>query len=121
MIIAHVAAGSIWTLLSLAVATTRRAPRALVALQLLAAVAALLVGVTLWHALHAGPFGPTEHLLVVGTLCAFVALGLQLGVAPALLGSPESRLATGSLVLYRVSALLLVLAAAAMIGSLYAR
>ena len=115
------AAGSLWALLSLVTAATRHAPRALLALQMLAAFAALVAGVTLWHALHAGRFGPTEHLLVIGTLCAFVALGLQFGAAPALLGSPAARLVAGSLALYRGSAFLLVAAAAAMVGSFYAR
>ena len=120
MIYAHVLAGALWTLLSLAVAVTRRAPRALLGSLLVAALVALLTGITVWHALHAGPFGPVEHLLVVGTLCAFLALGLQLGIAvPALLGATEARLAGGSLMLYRASAVLLVLAAAAMAGSHY--
>lgn len=120
VIAAHVAAGSLWLLISLAVAVTHRAPRPLLVAQLAAAFVALVAGITLWHALHAGPFGPPERLLVVGTFCAFIAMSFQIGLAvPILLGNAMPLFEAGGLLIVRLAAALLLSAAAAMTGSLY--
>ena len=111
--------GAIWTLATLAIAIFRVARPAWLRLMLVVALLNMAAGIYLWHALHSGPWGPTEHLLVVGTFCAFFALGLQ---APIALTIPQSsrRLEGPSLAIIRVTALVLLAAAAAMIGSRYA-
>ena len=79
----------------------------------------MLAGIYLWQALHAGPWGQPEHLLVLGTFCAFLALGLQAPVAFTQ-ASNVRELAGPSLAIIRVTAVVLLAAAAAMIGSRYA-
>ena len=115
----HVAMGATWTLATLAIAITRRVRPAWLRLMLVPALLNMLAGIELWHALHRGAWGPTEHLLVVGTFCAFVALGLQAPVAFTL--PRDTRLVEGpSLAVIRVTAVVLLAAAAAMVGSRWA-
>jgi len=42
-----------------------------------AAVIAVVTGGVLWFYLHHGPLGTPGHLLAIGALCAFLALGVQ--------------------------------------------
>ena len=115
----HMAMGATWTLATLAIAVTGRARVAWLRMLLLVALLNMLAGIALWHVLHAGPWGPPEHFLVVGTFCAFLALGLQAPVALTQ-ASDLRRLAGPSLAIIRVTAVILLAAAAAMIGSRYA-
>lgn len=108
--------GATWTLSTLVVAITRAARPAWLRLMFVAAVLNMLAGIDLWHALHRGHWGAAEHLLVAGTFCAFIALGLQAPVAFTL-PRASRRLEGAPLAIIRVTAGLLLAAAAAMIGS----
>ncbi len=117
MVIAlHVAMGATWAVTTLGVAGFGRASAAWLRLMLIVAVINMLAGIYLWHALHRGAWGPSERWLVVGTLCAMIAIGLQ---APIALTMPPKtrRLEPAALWVYRATALLVVTAAAAMIAS----
>lgn len=112
----HVAMGATWTLATLAVAVTGRGSRRWLTALLVVALVNMSAGIYLWQALHAGPWGVTERLLVVGTFCAFVALGMQ---APAALTYPRGarRVEGPSLAIYRVTGVILIGAATAMVAS----
>ncbi len=112
----HVAMGATWLLATVAVALTSRARPLSLKLMLGAALLNMLAGVYLWHALHAGPWGPTERLLVTGTFCAFAALGMQVPVALTL-PRKTRRLETPALWVYRITAILVIAAATAMIAA----
>ena len=112
----HVAMGMTWMLATLVVAATGWARLRWLRLMLGAALLNMAAGVYLWHALHAGPWGPAERLLVLGTFCAFVALGMQAASAFTLAAGAR-RLETPTLWVYRVTALLVVVAATAMIAA----
>ena len=118
-IVAHVGAGGIWLVATLLVSVTGQGRRVWLRLFLLLALLNMLAGIYLWHVLHAGPWGTVEHLLVVGTFCAFLALGLQAPVALAQ-ASDQRRLVEPSLAITRASAVFVVAAAAAMIASRFA-
>src|SRR5262249_35340708 len=67
--------------------------------QMGAAAMAVVTGGVLWFYLHHGPLGTPGHLLAIGALCAFLALGVQgmmaastLRKLPALAESEGSRL-----------------------------
>src|SRR6266496_6206431 len=45
--------------------------------QMGAAAIAVMTGGVLWFYLHHGPLGTPGHLLAIGALCAFLALGVQ--------------------------------------------
>jgi hypothetical protein len=45
--------------------------------QMGAAAIAVVTGGVLWFYLHHGPLGTPGHLLAIGALCAFLALGVQ--------------------------------------------
>ena len=112
----HVAMGAAWTFATLFVAATGRArPRWLAAVLGLALVN-MATGIYLWHTLHAGPWGDRERWLVVGTFCAFVALGVQTAVAFTL-PRDTRRLEGPALAIYRVTAAVLVVAATTMVAS----
>ena len=115
----HVAMGATWTLATIAVAITRSARRAWLRSMLVVALLNMLAGIYLWHALHRGTWGAAEHLLAVGTFCAFVALGLQVPVAFTL-ARDARRLEGPPLAIIRVTAGILIATAAAMIGSRWA-
>ena len=94
--------------------------------QLGAAAIAVVTGGVLWFFLHHGPLGTQGHLLAVGALCAFLALGVQGMVgAPALrklsaLGEAEGsrlrqRVATGE----RIAAALLMITVTCMAAARY--
>ena len=103
-------------LATLFVAITGWARAVWLRLVLVIALFNMLAGIYLWHALHAGAWGSPEHWLVVGTFCAFLALGVQAPVAFTL--PPETRrLETPALWVYRLTAFVVVAAATAMIGS----
>jgi hypothetical protein len=91
-----------------------------------AAAIAVATGGVLWFFLHHGPLGTQGHLLAVGALCAFLALGVQGMVgAPALrklsaLGEAEGsrlrhRVATGE----RIAAALLMITVTCMAAARY--
>ena len=117
-IVLHVAMGGTWVLATLTVALTGWARPLWLKLLLGAALINMLAGIYLWHALHAGPWGPTERLLVFGTFCAFIALGMQTAVALTLPPTTR-RLERPALWIYRVTAILVGAAATAMIASRY--
>src|SRR5262249_24967435 len=54
--------------------------------QMGAAAIAVVTGGVLWFFLHHGPLGKQGHLLAVGALCAFLALGVQ-----GMVGAPAQR------------------------------
>lgn len=112
----HVGMGATWALATLVIAATGWARPLWLKLMLGAALLNMAAGVYLWHALHSGPWGATERLLVLGTFCAFVALGMQAPIALTL-PAQTRRFETPTLWVYRVTALLVVAAATAMIAS----
>lgn len=112
----HVAMGATWLLATLVVAVTGWARPLWLKLMLGVAVLNMAAGIYLWHALHAGPWGATERLLVLGTFSAFVALGMQAPMA-FVLPAETRRLETTTLWVYRATAVLVVAAATAMVAS----
>src|SRR5215472_3226486 len=65
--------------------------------QMAAAAVAVMTGGVLWFYLHHGPLGTPGHLLAIGALCAFLALGMQGMVgAPALRKLPAPAESEGS-------------------------
>ena len=89
-----------------------------------AAAIAVVTGGVLWFFLHHGPLGTQGHLLAVGALCAFLALGVQGMVgAPrklSALGEAEGsrwrhRVATGE----RIAAALLMITVTCMAAARY--
>ena len=115
-IIVHVVLGVAWAFATVVVAITGWGRAPWLRLILVLALVNMLAGIYLWHALHRGTWGPSEHLLVVGTFCAFVALGLQ---APVAFTTPRGarRLESPALWIYRATAVLVLAAATAMIAS----
>jgi len=93
--------------------------------QMAAATVAVMTGGVLWFYLHHGPLGTPGHLLAIGALCAFLALGMQGMVgAPALrklsaLGESEAlrhRVARNQ----RIAAVLLAITVTCMAAARYA-
>jgi len=93
--------------------------------QMAAAAVAVMTGGVLWFYLHHGPLGTPGHLLAIGALCAFLALGMQGMVgAPALrklsaLGESEAlrhRAARNQ----RIAAVLLAITVTCMAAARYA-
>lgn len=114
----HVVAGLVWMLTTIWIAVSGSARKELLGLQIGAALVAILDGIGLWHALHAGRNGSTEHWLAAGTFCALIAIGPQLAIAgPALVRPAAQPMTGGALMLMRATAILLVLAAIAMAAS----
>jgi hypothetical protein len=70
-----------------------RGAEALFRPQMGAATVAVLAGGYLWSQLHAGPEGPSEHVLGIGAMCAILAAGVQ-GM---LVGSTARKLRNGTI------------------------
>lgn len=117
LICVHVGAGATWLAVSVTIAARRAVGRWFGAAQAGASALTLLAGILLWHALHSNGMGPPEHWLVVGSFCAFVAIGLQAGVVATV---ARGRLSTAQLGLHAASVAVLATAAAAMVASRFA-
>src|SRR6516164_1336860 len=77
--------------------------------QMGAAAIAVATGGVLWFFLHHGPLGTQGHLLAVGALCAFIALGEPEG------SRLRHRVATGE----RIAAALLMITVTCMAAARY--
>jgi len=91
-----------------------------------AAAIAVVTGGVLWFYLHHGPLGTPGHLLAIGALCAFLALGVQgmmaastLRKLPALAESEGSRLRHRVVTGQRIAAALLIITVTCMAAARY--
>lgn len=93
--------------------------------QLTAASFTILAGGYLWHTLHEGALGTSEHLLGAGALSALAALAVQVAVVGSALrqeslASDGSRARSRIVIGQRVAAFLLAIAAVTMAAARYA-
>jgi hypothetical protein len=94
--------------------------------QMGAAVVAIATGAYLWITLHEAAFGTMERLLIIGALCAIVAVVVQAAFVGGALGTLSKRdggnrqVPLRVVIAHRVAALLLVVATAAMAAARYA-
>ena len=125
-LVLHVLSGVFWAGTTFALARTAGNQADLFfRAQMGAAAIAVVTGGVLWFYLHHGPLGTPGHLLAIGALCAFLALGMQGMVgAPALrklsaLGESEAlrhRAARNQ----RIAAVLLAITVTCMAAARYA-
>jgi F0F1-type ATP synthase membrane subunit c/vacuolar-type H+-ATPase subunit K len=74
----HVASSVFWAGTTFTLARTDGARgETLFKPQMGSATVAVLSGAWLWSLAHRGQFGPTEKVLAIGILCAFIAAGVQ--------------------------------------------
>ena len=104
-LVLHVLSGVFWAGTTFALARTAGNQAALFfRAQMGAAAIAVVTGGVLWFYLHHGPLGTPGHLLAIGALCAFLALGVQgMMVASALQKLPAPAESEGSRVRRRVA------------------
>ena len=104
-LVLHVLSGVFWAGTTFALARTAGNQAALFfRAQMGAAAIAVVTGGVLRFYLHHGPLGTPGHLLAIGALCAFLALGVQgMMVASALQKLPAPAESEGSRVRRRVA------------------
>ena len=104
-LVLHVLSGVFWAGTTFALARTAGNQADLFfRAQMGAAAIAVVTGGVLWFYLHHGPLGTPGHLLAIGALCAFLALGVQgMMVASALQKLPAPAESEGSRVRRRVA------------------
>jgi hypothetical protein len=104
-LVLHVLSGVFWAGTTFALARTAGNQAALFfRAQMGAAAIAVVTGGVLRFYLHHGPLGTPGHLLAIGALCAFLALGVQgMMVASALQKLPAPAESEGSRLRHRVA------------------
>ena len=104
-LVLHVLSGVFWAGTTFALARTAGNQADLFfRAQMGAAAIAVVTGGVLWFYLHHGPLGTPGHLLAIGALCAFLALGVQgMMVASALQKLPAPAESEGSRLRHRVA------------------
>jgi len=104
-LVLHVLSGVFWAGTTFALARTAGNQAAFFfRAQMGAAAIAVVTGGVLWFYLHHGPLGTPGHLLAIGALCAFLALGVQgMMVASALQKLPAPAESEGSRLRHRVA------------------
>ena len=104
-LVLHVLSGVFWAGTTFALARTAGNQAALFfRAQMGAAAIAVVTGGVLWFNLHHGLLGTPGHLLAIGALCAFLALGVQgMMVASALQKLPAPAESEGSRLRHRVA------------------
>ena len=76
-LVLHVLAGVFWAGSTFTLARHGVGTESLVRPQLGAAVIAVVTGAALWHFVHSGSPGKTEHILLTGAVAALAAAGVQ--------------------------------------------